>query len=287
MVQLFWIINGLAIPKKDEYFFESFFTVFCCLFVNTKVNFLLSSTKSFIICEKFFQQHSSTLQEACSAFLIAACDSKSSSVSRPWMYTGENWPMRAEQRKDGPVLMRLSENLEKCSVFLKKQAGTLYLFFSWTRQAKHLKTICACTERQELILKALKNIHLVTQSLFSLLRILREDGFQKTGARSAHHGRTDLQGYTIGKKKAGALCAATSLDGGRWRCSCSPSSFSPASTSWLRPYPLTPEETEIPKPWGGIFKQSMGARNQVGMGFSYRPARLRRLAESISGLHRS
>jgi hypothetical protein len=31
----------------------------------------------------------------------------------------------------------------------------------------------------------------------------------------------------------------------------------------------------------GIFEQSMGARNQVGKGFSYRPARLHRLAESI------
>jgi hypothetical protein len=31
----------------------------------------------------------------------------------------------------------------------------------------------------------------------------------------------------------------------------------------------------------GIFEQFMGARNQVGIGFSYRPARLHRLAESI------
>jgi hypothetical protein len=32
----------------------------------------------------------------------------------------------------------------------------------------------------------------------------------------------------------------------------------------------------------GIFKQSMRARNRVEIGFSYRPARLRRLAEFIS-----
>jgi hypothetical protein len=32
----------------------------------------------------------------------------------------------------------------------------------------------------------------------------------------------------------------------------------------------------------GIFRQSMGARNRVGRGLSYRPARLHRLAESIS-----
>ncbi len=31
----------------------------------------------------------------------------------------------------------------------------------------------------------------------------------------------------------------------------------------------------------GILKQSMGARNRVGIGFSYRPARLHSLAESV------
>ncbi len=31
----------------------------------------------------------------------------------------------------------------------------------------------------------------------------------------------------------------------------------------------------------GIFKQSMGARDRVGIGLSYRPARLHRLAEFI------
>jgi hypothetical protein len=37
----------------------------------------------------------------------------------------------------------------------------------------------------------------------------------------------------------------------------------------------------------GIFKQSMGARNQVGIGLLYRPAMLYRLAESIPGLLKS
>jgi hypothetical protein len=36
-----------------------------------------------------------------------------------------------------------------------------------------------------------------------------------------------------------------------------------------------------------IFKQSMGAWNRVGIGISYRPARLHRLAELIPGLHKS
>ncbi len=34
----------------------------------------------------------------------------------------------------------------------------------------------------------------------------------------------------------------------------------------------------------GILKQSKGARNRVGIGLSYRPARPHRLAESIPGL---
>jgi hypothetical protein len=34
----------------------------------------------------------------------------------------------------------------------------------------------------------------------------------------------------------------------------------------------------------GIFKQSMGARNRVEIGFSYRPARIHRLAELIPRL---
>jgi hypothetical protein len=37
----------------------------------------------------------------------------------------------------------------------------------------------------------------------------------------------------------------------------------------------------------GVFKQSMGARIRVGVGLSYRAARLHRLAELIPGLLRS
>jgi hypothetical protein len=35
------------------------------------------------------------------------------------------------------------------------------------------------------------------------------------------------------------------------------------------------------EPGAGIFKESMGARNRGGIGLSYRPARLHRLAEFI------
>jgi hypothetical protein len=34
-----------------------------------------------------------------------------------------------------------------------------------------------------------------------------------------------------------------------------------------------------PEARGGILEQSLGARNRVGIGLSYRPARLHRLAE--------
>jgi hypothetical protein len=37
----------------------------------------------------------------------------------------------------------------------------------------------------------------------------------------------------------------------------------------------------LPSARAGIFKESMGARNRGGIGLSYRPARLHRLAEFI------
>jgi hypothetical protein len=53
------------------------------------------------------------------------------------------------------------------------------------------------------------------------------------------------------------------------------------------PYPppplLTVQFTCI-KYRAGIFKQSMGARNWVGICLSYRPARLHRLADSFLGI---
>jgi hypothetical protein len=43
----------------------------------------------------------------------------------------------------------------------------------------------------------------------------------------------------------------------------------------------------VPTASAGILEQSMGAKNQVAIGLSYRPARLHRLAESIPGLLKS
>ncbi len=85
-----------------------------------------------------------------------ACDFENCSESRRWMYTRKNWPMRAKESLNRN-LMRPSEQLLEL-VFSKKQAKTSYWFFSRTKQAKHLKTICACQESTDLILKAFKQI---------------------------------------------------------------------------------------------------------------------------------
>ncbi len=49
----------------------------------------------------------------------------------------------------------------------------------------------------------------------------------------------------------------------------------------IKIFPLVPTYCEYS---AGIFEQYMGVRNQVGIGLSYRLARLHRLAESIPGL---
>jgi hypothetical protein len=62
-------------------------------------------------------------------------------------------------------MMQLSEQfLELISVF-KEQVCALNKFFTVTRQTKNSKSFCACAEGIPLILKALKFIHLATQSL--------------------------------------------------------------------------------------------------------------------------
>jgi hypothetical protein len=60
--------------------------------------------------------------------------------------------------------MRLSEQLLELVIVFKEESKTLFWFFSRTKQAKNLKTICACKESTDLILHIgpQKNIHLVT-----------------------------------------------------------------------------------------------------------------------------
>jgi hypothetical protein len=52
---------------------------------------------------------------------------------------------------------------------------------------------------------------------------------------------------------------------------------SEVSVPFLKPRAELPYETSA-----GILEQSMGARNRIRIGLSYRPAGLHRLAESIS-----
>jgi len=72
----------------------------------------------------------------------------------------------------------------------------------------------------------------------------------------------------------------TLLDYGVCRVQCIP------SVTYFQVFPRHPQRS--PPPFltsfscAGIFNQSMGARNRVGIGLSYRPARPQRLAESIS-----
>jgi hypothetical protein len=49
--------------------------------------------------------------------------------------------MRAKESRN----RNFDATFEQVSVFKEKQEETLYLFFSFTRQAKNFKTICACT----------------------------------------------------------------------------------------------------------------------------------------------
>jgi hypothetical protein len=59
--------------------------------------------------------------------------------------------------------MRLTQQLLELSVFKEASKNFILIFFSRTKQAKNLKTICACNESTDLILQAFKkNIHLVT-----------------------------------------------------------------------------------------------------------------------------
>jgi hypothetical protein len=87
-----------------------------------------------------------------------------------------------------------------------------------------------------------KELRMLGRVHFALRWVLK-DGCAQRATRP--HGPSRVYYREV---KGWRLCAATSLGGGRWMCSWSPSSSSPASTSWPRPYPLTPEETEIPQP---------------------------------------
>ncbi len=93
----------------------------------SKKKFLLASMKSLIYREN---PSSNPLQEACSGFRSAACDSKSCSESRPCMNTREIHPVRMkESRNRNRNLMRLTEqSLELVSVFKEASRNFTFIF---------------------------------------------------------------------------------------------------------------------------------------------------------------
>ncbi len=64
-------------------------------------------------------------------------------------YTREIQTMRVKERRKSDAAY--TEHSLELAVFSKKPAETLHLFFCLTRQAKSLKTICACSESTDLI----------------------------------------------------------------------------------------------------------------------------------------
>jgi hypothetical protein len=67
------------------------------------------------------------------------------------MYTGEYRPMTAKES-----WIRNSDEFSEQAMELvvrvfKESSGNFLLFFTYRRQPKHFKTICACTENNDLI----------------------------------------------------------------------------------------------------------------------------------------
>ncbi len=130
----------------------------------SKIKFLLASMKSLTNCEI---PSSNPFSGACFGFLIAACVSKSCSetASDPencyrkpamnvhWKKSTNESKGKPEQKFDSPygTIFIISQCFQRSN---KK----LHINFSLerTRQAKTLKTICACIESTDLIVQASK-----------------------------------------------------------------------------------------------------------------------------------
>jgi hypothetical protein len=54
------------------------------------------------------------------------------------------------------ILMPLSQQSVELGSVSKEESSNLYLFFSWTRHHKNVKTNYSCTESTDLILRAFK-----------------------------------------------------------------------------------------------------------------------------------
>ncbi len=122
--------------------FHGLWLSFCEEHPNYK--FLLASTKSLTNCEN--PSSNNPLQKACSGFPIAACDSKSCSVSRLWSWKlfrkpamNECWRKLTNEREgkqNSDAAVGTVFRINKCFQKIKQ---ILCIYFSGTRKAKKCK----------------------------------------------------------------------------------------------------------------------------------------------------
>ncbi len=116
------------------------FTVFGCLFVKEiQIKVSLASMKPPTNCKN--TSSSNPLQGACFSFPIAACDSikvvpkgacdtENCSESWPWLYTGENRPIRAKESWNRNFILLTEQFLELVIVQRSKQKLNIYFLLN-------------------------------------------------------------------------------------------------------------------------------------------------------------
>ncbi len=126
---------------------DGFIILAVVLWRNSKMKFLLTSMKPLTNCEN---SSSNPLQRACSGFLMAACDSKSCSVSRLWFWKlfrkpvmNVHWRKSTNESQVKPeqkfyAAYGTISRISKCF-----QRGKIYI--NCSLEQDRLKTICACT----------------------------------------------------------------------------------------------------------------------------------------------
>ncbi len=135
------------------------FPYFCWLFVKKpKLKFSIASVKSLTNCES---TSSNPLQSACSGFLIAACDSKSCSESRLWLWKLFRKPaMNVHWRKSTNVSEGMPEQ-NFGATFGTIFSINLIFFFSETKAVKKFTNHSRMNKKYWFHFTGLKNnIHL-------------------------------------------------------------------------------------------------------------------------------
>ncbi len=159
-----------GLVSRDQYFFEGpkngrwWFSQLLAVFLWTKSNrmFLLASMKCLLIvkiisCNNLLQMlwtgdfdHENASRNPLEVWNVIPEAAQAIQFRgfflRPMR--GEHWrrPTNGEREVGTEIMMRLPEqsSLELVSVFKEANKNYKYIF-SWTRQAKNLQTICACT----------------------------------------------------------------------------------------------------------------------------------------------